>query len=323
MQRLPWVRLLLGIGIFGLLFLVSGLQEIPRALQSASTTPIIGTLLLNLPILAIASFRSSLVLRSLGHVIRLDLLLASSVVGYVVGALTPAASGELLRVQMLNQSGSVPHRDSVALIALERILSFYLLCLTTTVAAAFAVLSSPLAILVASLALAMAAAPAVAGGALRRIPTVSEHSNHALAGPARFLRGVVADVGDLLDDRVVLVSVSLTSVAIFGLVALQFWLLSEAVGASIGLDIAWLGFGTAQIASIASMLPFGLGVLDSSLTGMLAAFGVATQSGFATAMLVRAAISGPLLVSALVAYLYLTASREAAAIPATPSRSEK
>jgi uncharacterized protein (TIRG00374 family) len=309
MHKLPWIRLLVGFIVFGLVLLQIGVSEATRVLSNANVALVVLVVALNLPILGLVTLRSAVLLRRLGHSPSFDILLTTSTVGYVVGALTPAASGELLRVQALHQRGGVSVKTSLTLVAFERMLSFYLLCLSTAMVATVTLLPWYKAVPLASLLALATFLPAFASSLLKLIPASPPDASGLRARASHFVRGAAEDVESLVHDRVALASASVMSVAIFGLVALQFWLLAEAVGASVELSVAWLSFGLSQIAGIASMLPFGVGVSDGSLTAVLGGFNVGTETGVAVALLVRVAVTLPLIVVAALAHLYLVFPR--------------
>ncbi len=316
MQRLPWFRLLIGFAVFGLIFSQIGLREATTVLSQSNLTLIIIVVLLNLPILVLVTLRSAVLLRRFGQNPPLRVLSLTSTVGYVVGALTPAAAGEVLRVQTLSSRGGVPVRVSVMLVAVERLLSFYLLCLCAAMAAAWAMLSWQLALPLIGLLVPMAALPVFADRLLRLIPDAAPEASGLRAKAFRVLRGVGTDVFRVLADRVSFAAVTMFSVAIFALVAAQFWLLAGAVKAGISFDEAWMAFGVSQVAGIASMLPFGIGISDGSLTAILGVFQVNAKAALAVALLVRLAISLPLTLVAAAAYGYLVMpGRPAASLP--------
>ncbi len=305
MPRLPWIRLLIGVVIFAFVLSQIGLGQAASALANAKIGPVAIAVLLNIPILFLAILRSGLVLRRLGYRPTADVLAATVVVGFAVGSLTPGAAGEVLRVQTLKSRANVPVKTSVMLVAFERLLSFYLLSLTSAAAASIAFLSAIEAAFVICLLMATATLPVFARPLLRLL-TGGNPSWNLLARALHFLRGIAIDLDSLLSDRLTLLSFSMASVGIFALVALQFWLLADAVRADIDLHVAWLGFGVAQAAGLVSVLPFGLGIFDGSLAAVLAAFGVAASQGLAMALLIRLAISLPLVIVAVAAYAYLT-----------------
>jgi uncharacterized membrane protein YbhN (UPF0104 family) len=98
------------------------------------------------------------------------------------------------------------------------------------------------------------------------------------------------------------------TLAIFAVIATQHWLLARSINADAGFVDAWLALGVSTIAAIASLLPFGVGVLDGSLAATLDRLGATLEQGGIVALLVRAAVTLPLILAAFACYLYLQGS---------------
>src|SRR3990170_2243864 len=156
---------LLAVAILALVLWRADPGELWRVLRHVDVGWLLLTVLLNLPIVAVASLRSLLILRRLGRPVLPRLLISSTVLGYVAGAVTPAASGELLRADALRRAG-VPMAEGVALVVYERAASVALLALSTGVLAALISLPLLWGLVVSGAALAAAVAAwlaAVAG----------------------------------------------------------------------------------------------------------------------------------------------------------------
>ncbi len=88
---------------------------------------------------------------------------------------------------------------------------------------------------------------------------------------------MLAQVRLLLRDPALLAVWASMSLVMFALIAAQYWLLSRAVGASVGIDDTWIALGVSTFAGVAALIPLGLGVLDGSLAAALDRLG-ATSS---------------------------------------------
>jgi uncharacterized protein (TIRG00374 family) len=305
MLRLWWLRPLVGLAFLGLIFSQIGLSQALDELSQAKLGPFLVALLLNVTILGLVAMRSAILLRRFGHHVPLGVLSLTSTVGYVIGALTPAAAGEVLRIQTLSSRGGVPARVSVMLVAVERMLSFYLLCLCAAVAAAWALAPWGVGLVVTFVAIPLAALPLLGSPIMQLMPQADEEASSFWLRSYRRIYGMAADSAKVLGDPLSFATISIFSIAIFSLVAAQFWFLAMAVNSNVAFHEAWAAFGISQVAGVASMLPFGLGASDGSLTAVLGSLGTGVEAALAVAILVRLAITLPLLVVASAAYGYL------------------
>lgn len=304
MSKLAWLRLAAGLVVLGFFLAKTATSDAVLAVSQAKVGLIVLAIAINVPILALVGIRSGVLLRRLGYKPPLGIVLSATTVGYVLGALTPAATGEFLRVQALNHHAGLPVRTGVTLVAFERLVSFYLLCLSTLLVGAVIFLPWQIASLLSVMLLGATVLPAYAGAFLRLVPECAEGKPGIRAGAYRLVRRCAADVDSMARDRIALLSTSALTVAIFALVALQFSLVAESIGVNVSYLVAWLGFGTSQVAGIASMLP--IGTSDASLAAVLHGFKVSAESALVVALLVRAALILPLLAVAAVAHVALS-----------------
>jgi uncharacterized protein (TIRG00374 family) len=124
----------------------------------------------------------------------------------------------------------------------------------------------------------------------------------------RGLNDVASDTGSLLRDTRLFAAFAAVTLAILALVALQFWLLTRSIGDGVPLEDAWLAFGVSQMAGMASLLPFGVGVSDGTMAATLASAGLTAEQAFAVAILVRLTVILPLLLLSAASYAFLTLS---------------
>lgn len=307
MSRIRYLHLALAGGLLALLLWKTDVTGVARALRDTSPLTAATVVALNAPIVVLFWLRSRLVLERLGHQLPARVLLPVALLGNVAGSLTPASAGELLRTTMLKSHAGVTAKDGFALVLYERALSVYLMALGTGIVAAFVLLPLPVASLIAVIAALLAALPIASGPTL-----LSVLPKRRLARGPAFLRHLVeraADVADrlewLLRDRRLLLTWTTITGLIFGLVTAQFWLLSRALSDAVNPQEAWLAFGASQLATIASLLPLGLGAADGSIAAILRRAGMTLEQGTAVAILVRATITLPLGLAAVACYLYL------------------
>jgi uncharacterized membrane protein YbhN (UPF0104 family) len=265
---------------------------------------------LNLPVALMASVRSGFVFRSLGHRVPPEVLLPTSVVGFVAGGLTPAAAGELLRTGALRGRAGVPVEESVVAVAYERVFALYLLALSAAVIFALDRLAAAATLLFLL--------PLLAARSLPRFPPPAEAGQGgALRRAARRAAALALRVRVLFEDAALHARWATLTLSMLLLIALQYWLLARGVAGGVSLPEAWLALGVSTVAAVLSLLPLGLGVLDGSLAATLDRLGLTLEQGGVVALLVRATVTLPLVALAFLSYVYL--QRRAAPEPA-PSR---
>ncbi len=306
MSRVRCLHLALAAGLLALLLWKTDITDVASALRDVSPTTAIAVVALNVPIALLFGIRSRLVLERLGHQIPARVLLPVALLGNVAGSLTPASAGELLRTTVLKSHADVTTKDGLALVLYERALSVYLMALGTGAVAAFVALTLPLAGLIAAMAAPLFVLPVAGPKLLSLLPR-----QRVARGPA-FVRDVIERAGSvagrlqwLLRDRALLAWWSAVTAVIFGIITLQFWLLTRALSHAVSPQEAWITLGASQLAAIASLLPLGLGAADGSIAAILRRAGMTLEQGTAVAILVRATITLPLGLAAVGCYLYL------------------
>jgi uncharacterized membrane protein YbhN (UPF0104 family) len=320
MTRLRWLLLLAGSALFALFLWQLDLESAAEALRDAEPWALASALLLNVVLIALFGLRSHLVLLRLGHRLPLSLVVPIALVGNVAGALTPAASGEALRAAALSAHADVPVRDSVALVFFERGVSLYLLIVGTLAGAAWLALPAAWAVAAyAGLLAGVLALPVVAPPLLRALLSPLDEEVPP-AGIGRILapvRGAAGRLAMLLADWPLFIRWSLLTYAIFGVFSLQIWLLARSMTPDISAIEAWLALAVSQLATIASLVPMGVGVQDSSMAALLDRFGMTLEQGAAVALLVRVTVTAPCIIAAFGCYAWLVrrAPRENAGPP--------
>jgi uncharacterized protein (TIRG00374 family) len=311
-SRARYLHLALAFALLALLLWKTDARDVAHAIRGVSPLTAVIVVALNVPIGLLLGVRSGMVLKRLGHSVPANILLPAALLGNVAGSLTPASAGELLRTAMLKNHAEVSTRDGVALVLYERALSTYLMALGTGVVAAFVALPITRAVLVAACSAPLFALPVVGAKLLSILPR-----RRIERGPAavRDLLERIGSVADrlqwLLNDRRLLASWATITGLIFAGVTLQFYLLTRALSHAVSPQEAWVALGASQLASVASLLPLGLGAADGSVAAILHRSGMTLEQGTAVAILVRAVITLPLGIAAILCYLYLQRRRAA------------
>lgn len=304
-MRIPWriVQIVAVVAIFALLLFQLDLEALGEALRDADPGYVAAAVALNLPVALLFWTRSRVVLLKLGHDIEGGLLAPIAILGNVAGAFTPASVGELLRGQALAGHASVSARDSFALVLFERGLSLYFLAIGAAVAAAFMWLGAWVAVASAVIGITLMCAPVLCAPFLRRFARPADDLE--TASLVSKVRGVSGRLADVCEDPVAVSWWTAQTLAIFALNTLQFWLLARGVADGISYHDAWLAFSIPTLVGIASLIPMGLGAFDGSIAAVLSRLGMTLEQGTVVAILVRGAISLPMLLLAFGCYVYL------------------
>lgn len=304
-MRIPWrlVQLAIVAVVFALLLLRLDLDALGDALRDADPAYVVAAIALNLPAAALYWTRSRIVMQRLGHDLPASLLAPIAILGNVAGSFTPASVGELLRGQALAGHASVSARDSFALVLFERCLSLYFLALGAAVAAASMWLPQWLAVAAALGAMALTFVPVVLAPTLRSFAQPAREIE--TASMIERVRGVAGRLADVCEDAVAVGWWTAQTLVIFALNALQFWLLARGVAGGISYHDAWLAFSLPTLAGVASFIPMGLGAFDGSVAAVLGRLGMTLEQGTVVAIVVRGAISLPMLLLAFACYVYL------------------
>jgi uncharacterized protein (TIRG00374 family) len=281
-----------------------------RALRGVEAGASLAAVLLNVLVLGLFVARSVLVLGRMGHRVPLRVLVPASIVGNVAGALTPAASGDLLRAGALQRSGALSLEEALVLVAYERLLSTYLLVLSTGACLALVELPPGAGIGVVAVCVGVAALPWLLANVFPNVPSPKViRGENVIARVGRYAVAMLDQVWTLLRDGALLLSWSALTLLTFAIIALQFSLAARSLDEDLSLLAAWVAFGGSGVAAIASLIPFGLGVADGSLAALLSRTGIPFDRATATALLVRAVVTLPLVMAAVVSYIVLLRTR--------------
>lgn len=307
-RYLRYASAVIALGVLIFVIVTAKPGEVWDALKNVEGTRPWAVIALNLAVVALFTARSQLVLRRMGHAVPLPVLVPASILGNVAGALTPGGSGEILRATALQRSAGLRLGDAVTLVAYERVLSTYLLLLSTLACLALNNLSAgPAAAVVVLCALLVLLPWLCAVVVLPRLPRSEQIEG------AGFVRQVLrlglqlaAEIQVLLLNAGLLVIWSALTVVSFGIVGLQFQLAARSLGVHISLLDGWIAFGGSGVASIISLLPLGVGIGDGSIAAIIQHAGdVPFDLATATAVLIRATVTLPLIALAVGSYFYL------------------
>ncbi len=318
MKRSVLVQLALALALLALVLWKADVSDIGRNFADVDPGLAVIVVALNLPVLLLFGVRSHLVLSRLGKRVDADLVLAAAILGNVAGSFTPASSGDLLRAAVLRSHAEIATEDGLALILFERALSVYLMSLATATVAAALTQPPVVAVVAAIAAMPMLAAPLLVPALVRAAPTPSPQPGLSIVSRAfARLHTVASQLAVLFASVRLLALWSITTLLMFAVTTVQFWLLARSVAAVISPEEAWLVIGASQLAGIVSLLPLGFGASDGAAVALLRRLGMTVEQGTVVAVISRAAITLPLGIAAVLSYLYL--ARRAPRIGADPA----
>lgn len=318
-----WLALLIGLAIGAVVIWISHPARIWESLQEVAPAPLLGALLLNVPVVALRAIRAQVILRFLGHRVSLRSMVPVQLVGQTSSTITPAASGDYVRAYIWRRTQTIPLRDGAAVVTFERVYSLYLL-----VVVALLLIILPrhgfvgwvgVGIGLAAATIAPVGVELTAPPALERWVLTRVTSGRLLSRFAEGAFEMVDNLRRLLRSPVVLVETSAITLVIFIVSAFQVLLLLDSLGVTIRITQAVAVYATSQVGGILSTLPFGLGAADATLVAVLAGYGVSVPDSATAAVLNRAISTLPLALAGLVAYMRLDAraSSDSASVAAS------
>ena len=280
----------------------------------------VGAALMNVPIMLLVALRGKFILARLQYSVPVFALLPIAILGNVLGSLTPASSGDLVRTPFFKERHDIAYPEGVATVLFERASSLYFLTLTTGVAAAWSTLPAGYAGLIsAALAAVLVATPGIAIAVLQRLrpwlPSDTTSTPRISRAPT-IIQRLLAVLGRSFDSLVALlrdgwglVGIALFNIAIFGAMAAQMWLTVRALGPELSPSEAWMVLGTSMLAGISTFLPLGIGTLDATLAAVIGVTERDFAVGAAAALLRRLTATLPLGLAAFGSYLFLVSGR--------------
>ena len=320
MSRGRVMAIFIGLAIGALVIWFSHPADIWESVREVDLLPLMGALLINIPVVALRAIRAQVILNFLGHRISFRTMVPVQLVGQTSSSITPAASGDYVRAYLWRRGQEVPLPAGAAVVTFERLFSLFLL-----VAVAILLITLPrhgfigwvgvaaglLAATLAPLILELVTPRALEASVLSRVA-----SGRFLG---RFGEGAAQTIDNLrrlLRSPLVLIETSAITIVVFVLSGVQVALLLNGLGESVHITQAVAVYATSQVAGTLSTLPFGLGASDAILVTVLAGYGVAPSDAATAALLLRAVSTLPQALAGLVAYMRLdhgVASEPAAA----------
>lgn len=285
---------------------ISHPDRIWASLQQADLTPLLGALLLNVPVIWLRALRAQLIVRQLAYRVPMRSMLPIQLVGQTSSTITPAASGDYVRAYLWRSSNGVPVRVGAAVVTFERLYSLFLL-----VAVALLLIVFPRHGLVGWVLVAAGLALATFAPLLFELtPTTLEQWALAKLGRGRFMGRfqegatvMVDQFRNLMKAPLLLAWTSALSLVNFAVMGAQLWLVMMALAHRVPITQAVAANSTSQVAGIISTLPFGIGSQDAILVTVFAGYGVTIALAASAAVLLRATTTVPMALAGLVAYL--------------------
>ncbi|MEX1254419.1 MAG: lysylphosphatidylglycerol synthase transmembrane domain-containing protein [Dehalococcoidia bacterium] len=306
------VHAAVAVGLLALVAWRARFWELNDQYEDFDLKPAIGAVLLTVPVLLLVTLRGMLILQRQGHRVPFLPLMPIAILGNVVGSLTPAAAGDLLRTPFFKDRHHIPYRDGLAAVVYERGFSLFVLGVSTGAAAAWMGLPVPAAVAVTLVcAGTLLVAPPVGAIVLEWLRPWWPAGEEASQGTS-FLRRALATVGDsleslqaLLRDGAATAAAALLTLLIFALMAVQTWLVVRALGLSLSPAEAYTALGASMLAGILTFLPLGLGTFDATFAAVVGAAEGGFSAGAAAAVLLRVTVTLPMGIAAFLSYIYL------------------
>lgn len=299
--------------LLGLVLLRARPVQTLSTLSESDWRPLALAIALNGVVIGLWVVRSGQLLRHHGHRIPAGPLALLVTFANTASSLTPASTGEIARVVLLERRHGVPLGTGTAVVLVERFMALYLMAITTGLAWVWLLVGHPaaggvgLAIVVAALAFA----PTIAYRAgLRPLDAIGRRLERSPADGRRRRVGhqlvevdarIAATVADARRSGVFIVA----SLAIFALFAAQFALAAAAIGEDLDLATAWAIQGVAIVVGVLSAIPFGLGVSDAAIALLLPTLSVDPASAALIALLFRAVSTLPVTLLGIGSYVLL------------------
>ncbi len=307
-------QVVIAAGLLALVFWRAKVWNLPDAMAGMEWLTLVAVLSINIPIVVLWALRSHWVLMKLGYRLAVGPLLLVTTVGNVAGVLTPAGAGDLLRGVALKEKHGVGGVSATSAVLYERLYLPLLMIMAIGLAGAvLAVIDYPWAVALVVVAGVVAAAGCgflyVLGSAVVRSLAprgLGKRWGERVENWLRFPAEVDEMLAGLFRDMKLGLGFSLLTTLVYGLTALQVWLVLEALGAEVTVMEAWIAFALASLAGMLVMMPGGLGVWDAALPAILTSQGVDLLTATAAAILLRGLQTLPLGLLAVAAYLALS-----------------
>ena len=318
--RNPLVWAPVSLALLGLLAWRTRVWEIGGRLAIVDPLALVGALALSGVVPILWASRSADLLAAAGHPVPIRSLVPLTAFANTINNLTPASSGELMRVWLLRAHHGVAYSAGAAVVAIERIGAFgYLAGSAVVVWLTLAAGGSAPVAAVAMLAIVVAPGVAYALGArpsaLVRILPAGRVLGHDRWERATTWLGTVDEVvASLVGHPVRLATFAAITFGILSCYTAQLVLVGRALGIALEPLPAWGALGIAISAGVLSLLPFGLGSADLVLVGLLSSIGVDPGGAAAIAFGYRLVSTLPLGLVGVASYAWLSSKLPAGGI---------
>ncbi len=313
----------LAIAFFAIVLWRSRFWDSGDALESVGAEYFLAIPLLSLVFAPPLAVRGRTLLAALGHRVPALSLAPLAYFGNTVGFMTPAASGEALRPSLLRRTFGVPIAQGIGAVLFERLFSFYFVGLSCLLALSWTNEApgwvGPVALPLLLISTLVPSAAAAAAPGIGRVLPVERLARVLPHGLRENLEESAETLRKLWLSGLVVAVFIILSAFMFLVMAVQFWLIPDALGQNLSLQEAYVVLTVSTIAGFLSGLPLGLGATDAVMLSLLRAYGVdATEAG-QIVILNRVLINLPAGLFGLVAYLI--AIRQKPAETASPQAS--
>lgn len=263
--------------------------------------------LLSLALIIPLALRGRVMLAGLGHQASVIAIAPLAYYGNTVGFMTPAASGEALRPSLFKRTFGLPVAQGAGIVFFERLFSFYLFGLSCLLALSWTKEApdwlGPVATALLLAACVVPTAFVSAAPTLNRMLPTERMIQLIPGGIRHHVEEGSATLAKLWTSAVVVAAFVVLSAIAFLVLALQFWLLPEALGQDISVQEAYVVLTASAMAGFLSGLPLGLGATDAVMLSLLRAYGVDTTEAGQIVILNRVLINLPTGLFGLGAYL--------------------
>jgi uncharacterized protein (TIRG00374 family) len=311
--RRPIVWAPISVALLALLAWRSRLWETGDRLRIADPPALAIALLLSAAVPILWASRSAGLLAAAGQRVPISGLGPMTAFANTINNLTPASTGELLRIWLLRAHFGVPYSVGAAVVGIERLGAFGYLAGSALVVWVASRAGTPL-IAVALVLGGLIVAPAVLYATRVRPSTaVSRLPLGRLLGVDRWrratswLRRVDELVAALLTHPAGLLRFAGLTFMVLACYTAQLVLVGRSLGVNLDPIASWGALGLAITAGVLSLLPFGLGSADLVLIGLLGALGVPAPTATAIAFGYRLVSTLPLGLAGVASYAWLSA----------------
>lgn len=284
MLRALVIAMVASVLVYGALIVASDGPTVAEALTGFSPLVVLAMLVLSLGGYLLRAYRWGLLMRTVGHPVRLRDALYLHLSGQTMG-ISPGRVGEVLKPLLSRQVGGLPMSKGLPLVFTERVADLIAVCILA--------LGGLSALGGGVWMLALALAAIVVGAAVASSEWFHRLALHVLErqGWMQRHREAASSVSDTIRSTLswrVLWWSTTFSVAAWGLEGIGFALCLRELGFT-GLDLAAQVsvYAVAAIIGAFTFLPAGIGFTEASMAGILVAAGMAASRASAATLITR------------------------------------